>query len=229
MSHQTALDNVLKLRTDLDALADSTKEDKEGVEVVGENAKKLLRGLGKCCVTIPILKETMVAKTVKRWKHNPVAGPTARLVLKHWRDFVRKLQEEEEAGKTTSSTTTKVCNVKVKFIRPHYDNLREWVKDSALNEYIGRKGVVFVDGQRFPPRDSPWANPFRITQNSTRADVVNRYEAHLRKQLKNDPTLKGELLKLDGKCLGCWCCPEACHGDVLVRAIQEIKQGKGGW
>lgn len=42
-----------------------------------------------------------------------------------------------------------VVNVKVAFIRPEYQNLKEWMQDNK-NVYIGRKGIVFVDGKRFP-------------------------------------------------------------------------------
>lgn len=41
-----------------------------------------------------------------------------------------------------------VVNVKVANLRPHYNNLREWMQDED-NVYIGRKGVVFIDGKRF--------------------------------------------------------------------------------
>lgn len=47
---------------------------------------------------------------------------------------------------------TIVVNVKVKYIRPKYHNLKMWMDDD--NVYIGRKGVVFVDGQRFPKDSS---------------------------------------------------------------------------
>ena len=32
------------------------------------------------------------------------------------------------------------------------------------------------------------------------------------------------ILELDGKVLGCWCCPEECHGDILVKILQELKE-----
>ena len=35
-------------------------------------------------------------------------------------------------------------NCKVKFIRPQYKNLKEWVENEN-NVYIGRAGVVFID------------------------------------------------------------------------------------
>jgi len=38
-----------------------------------------------------------------------------------------------------------VVNVRVKSIRPKYNNLKEWIADGS-NVYIGRGGVVFIDG-----------------------------------------------------------------------------------
>lgn len=47
-----------------------------------------------------------------------------------------------------------ILNVRVAHIRPHgYNNLREWMADEE-NLYIGRAGVVFVEGRRFPPEAS---------------------------------------------------------------------------
>lgn len=39
---------------------------------------------------------------------------------------------------------TYVSNVKVKYIRPHYNNLKSWCENSN-NIYIGRAGIVFID------------------------------------------------------------------------------------
>jgi hypothetical protein len=42
-----------------------------------------------------------------------------------------------------------VVNVKVKHIRPEYANLKEWTSD-LNNVYIGRRGIVFVNKERYP-------------------------------------------------------------------------------
>ena len=43
-----------------------------------------------------------------------------------------------------------VVNVKVNYIRAFgFENLEEWMQDPN-NEYIGRRGVIFVDRKRFP-------------------------------------------------------------------------------
>jgi len=62
-------------------------------------------------------------------------------------------------------------------------------------------------------RPSKWGNPFVIGRDGTRDDVIARYEAWLLKQ----PELIAALPELAGKTLGCWCAPQACHGDVLAR------------
>ena len=114
-----------------------------------------------------------------------------------------------------------VVNCKVKYIRPQYNDLEEWTKDDN-NVYIGRGGVVFVKGKRFPPKASIFCNPFIIDKDGNREEVLIKYEEYIRERLKagNDPIFKGELMKLKGKNLGCWCKPEKCHGDILLKFIR---------
>ena len=117
---------------------------------------------------------------------------------------------------------TKVVNVKVAYIRPKYKNLKEWDKDPA-NVYIGRRGIVFIknehDGkERFPKKDSIWHNPFKINKTTTREEVVDQYREYIVAKIRKE-NLGSELQKLKGKNLGCWCYPEACHGDVLADLI----------
>lgn len=116
--------------------------------------------------------------------------------------------------------STKVVCVKVKNIRPKYDNLKEWMRDKN-NVYIGRRGIVFVDGERFPKKDSIWANPYKIGKDGTREEVIKKYKKYIKKKLESDSELLARLSKLKGKTLGCWCKPEKCHGDVLVEIIQS--------
>jgi hypothetical protein len=114
-----------------------------------------------------------------------------------------------------------VVNVKVAYIRPTYNNLKEWVDDSSKNVYIGRKGIVFVDGERFPKQESLWANPYKISKTTSREDVLRNYEKYIREKIKKEHLIP-ELAKLKNKNLGCWCKPEACHGDVLLKLIDEL-------
>jgi hypothetical protein len=48
------------------------------------------------------------------------------------------------------------------------------------NEYIGRGGVVFINGERFPKRASPWANPFTVKAEG-RENCLILYEKWLKR------------------------------------------------
>jgi len=61
-------------------------------------------------------------------------------------------------------------------------------------------------------RPSKWGNPYTIGRDGTRAEVIALYRQHLR----NSPELLLALPELNGKTLGSWCHPKACHDDVLV-------------
>jgi len=115
-----------------------------------------------------------------------------------------------------------VVNVRVKFIRRDgYRDLRAWIADTN-NVYVGRRGIVFIDGKRYPQFDSPFANPFRITSTTSREECINKYESYIRARLRNEPELRSLLAQLRGKRLGCWCAPDPCHADVLLRLINEL-------
>jgi hypothetical protein len=125
-------------------------------------------------------------------------------------------------------TETEVCNVKVAFIRPlGFDNLKEWCENDK-NVYIGRKGIVFIknkDGgkERYPKQDSKWCNPFKVGKQGkglTREEAIENYEEYICEKIEEDPE-KYNLEELRGKKLGCWCCPENCHGNVLKKLVDE--------
>lgn len=68
---------------------------------------------------------------------------------------------------------------------------------------------------------SIWGNPFRIGQDGSREDVLRKYEAWI----KTQPHLLAQLPELKDKILGCWCSPNKCHGDILIKLLnQNLKQ-----
>lgn len=115
---------------------------------------------------------------------------------------------------------TKVKNVRVKYIRPTYQNLKEWIECDD-NVYIGRKGVVFIDNERFPKNSSIFANPFKINKNCSRQESLKKYKFYILNKIENENYFLDELLSLKGKNLGCWCKPEDCHGDILTEIINK--------
>jgi len=78
------------------------------------------------------------------------------------------------------------------------------VRDEAYDVYIGRP--------------SKWGNPFRIGPDGDRTEVILKYQDWI---LGNDKLL-ASLPELAGKALGCWCKPQACHGDVLVGLVGRL-------
>ena len=117
-----------------------------------------------------------------------------------------------------------VTNVKVRFIRPQYDNLKEWMEDEN-NVYIGRRGIVFIKTaddkkERYPKLDSKWCNPFKIGKKYTRESCLEAYEEYILKKIEDEPEIYN-LEELKGKNLGCWCHPEACHGDILKKLLEK--------
>ena len=110
-----------------------------------------------------------------------------------------------------------VCNVKVAHIRPQHQNLKEWCEDPN-NVYIGRRGIVFIDKVRYPTKDSIYANPYKVSKNLTREDVIRMYRDYIVKKISSGEI---DIEALRGKNLGCWCKPEACHGDVLIELLES--------
>jgi len=72
--------------------------------------------------------------------------------------------------------------------------------------YIGRANKTYG----LP--ESKWANPYKIGRDGTRDEVIARYERYL-----HASGLISQVHELRGKDLVCWCAPQACHGDVLLR------------
>lgn len=66
-------------------------------------------------------------------------------------------------------------------------------------------------------RPSPWGNPFAIGKDGTREEVIAKYRLYI----KGRKDLLARLPELAGKRLGCYCKPEACHGDVLVELLMN--------
>ena len=70
-------------------------------------------------------------------------------------------------------------------------------------------------------RGSILGNPFPINEviGDTREVVIDKFRQHLWQCIRNETITKEYLASLDGKVLGCFCKPKACHGDVIVQAV----------
>ncbi len=83
--------------------------------------------------------------------------------------------------------------------------------------------VKTTDYDIYIGRGSEWGNPYRIGKDGTRAKVIELYRQHLWERIKREEGVAERLVALDGQRLGCFCKPQACHGDVIVRAIEWAK------
>jgi len=80
------------------------------------------------------------------------------------------------------------------------------LKESKYDVYIGRHSV--------------FGNPFIIGKHGNRKEVIDKYrewfydieQKNLRKQAKKE---------LKGKRLGCFCKPQACHGDIIADYVNK--------
>ena len=86
--------------------------------------------------------------------------------------------------------------------------------------YIGRRATQ--GGWALP--ESVWANPYGLRSGRSREESLALYEQYVRSR----PGLLEALPNLAGKRIGCWCTPQPCHGDVLVRIFQELTQPSEG-
>lgn len=68
-------------------------------------------------------------------------------------------------------------------------------------------------------RGSKWGNPFVIGTDGNREQVIAKYKQWITQG--NGKHLLNDLHELYGKTLGCFCKPQACHGDVLIELLNE--------
>lgn len=85
------------------------------------------------------------------------------------------------------------------------------MSDLVVNKHHNEPYDVYIG------RPSKWGNPFVIGKHGSRTEVITKYEIWLLYQ----SDLIASLHELRGKCLGCWCAPAPCHGDVLVRLAND--------
>lgn len=81
----------------------------------------------------------------------------------------------------------------------------------------GRAGVTPID------RSTQFGNPFLLKKDGgeyTREESVEAYRELFHKEIENDPEFRAAVEELRGKTLGCWCSPQACHGDVILEYLR---------
>lgn len=83
------------------------------------------------------------------------------------------------------------------------------------DQYIGRAGK----GQ-----DGYYGNPFRLHPGESRGATIGRFKKYFYKRLKEDAEFKRRIHLLKGMRLGCFCKPNACHGDVIAEYLNSLDE-----
>lgn len=76
-------------------------------------------------------------------------------------------------------------------------------------------------------RGSKWGNPYSHLQGtqakyvvSTRQEAVDKFQEYI--LYGEGQHLLNDLHELQNKTLGCFCKPQACHGDILVELVDTL-------
>ena len=144
------------------------------------------------------------------------------LCNQHWKVKPTRITNDEE--KVTCGNCNHLLFRKNPLYLKNYINIikREEAVEEEEEEIVDENETVVVNVNKEPfdvyiGRGSLWGNPFIIGTHGTRDEVIKKYEEYL---LKNDDLIVS-LKKLKGKRLGCFCAPKKCHGDVLIKYINE--------
>ena len=99
---------------------------------------------------------------------------------------------------------------------------QNWLADTKVvnifkdpyDVYIGREGK----GQ-----DGYFGNPFPLKKGEPRGSTLEKYKEYFHNKMLNDAEFKERILSLKGKTLGCFCKPNACHGDIIKEYLENNK------
>lgn len=81
--------------------------------------------------------------------------------------------------------------------------------------YIGRKN------NRYNLPESPFCNPFPLSDfKGDRKACLDEFTNYFIRKIGTDLSFCLAVEELRGKILGCWCSPEPCHGDVIVKYLE---------
>lgn len=116
-------------------------------------------------------------------------------------ELAERLRQEGKSGSIKSKTETQEETVN----KPKVHNKHKKTAPADA-VYIGR--------------GSKWGNPFVIDKDGSRSEVIAKYEEYI----LGKPELLAHLHELKGKDLVCFCAPQACHGDVLIKLANNTQE-----
>lgn len=158
--------------------------------------------IAKLCNESP---EKIKSKELVSWAPKDI---TYSIVFDDGEEFIKETAQLKESGKPLRLIKifiTRVINIKAE---TEYQS----EKSTPSYEYIGR--------------GSYWGNPYSMYEDGDdREEVIRKYKYDFDYE-KFPNKDKSEVYKLAGKRLGCFCKPQACHGDVLANFLNSWDDGK---
>lgn len=92
---------------------------------------------------------------------------------------------------------------------------------------IQYKSIRKNDVYEYIGRGSPWGNPYSMTTHNEedRKNVIHSFKYDFDRDILLKAK-KGDVYKLAGKRLGCFCKPFDCHGDILANFLNSWDDGE---
>ena len=91
---------------------------------------------------------------------------------------------------------------------------------AVLNKY--HNGNRVPQGSVSIMRGSDFGNPFKVGDDGSRDEVVEKYRVYLWSRIKTEPAFRKKVADLYGRDLCCCCAPANCHGFVLEKAAASL-------
>jgi hypothetical protein len=82
------------------------------------------------------------------------------------------------------------------------------LRKAKFDVYIGRAGHGL---------DGYFGNPYSVKEYGESA--IDLFQEYFEDRLSRDPEFRSRVMALSGKTLGCFCKPNACHGDIIVHWV----------
>jgi hypothetical protein len=78
-------------------------------------------------------------------------------------------------------------------------------------------------------RGSPLGNPYRLHKGAAKGSTLQAYSQWIKKKVMAlDTDVMTALLAIkDGDKLGCFCKPQVCHGDIIVKIVKWLQTPTG--
>jgi Domain of unknown function (DUF4326) len=145
------------------------------------------------------------------------------------RSAKKKVDRSERSSVTEFIVPKGVC-VKVKYLRPTFNNLKEWVDAGSKHQLVTRAVRVFLTRDtvyHYPT--SEFSNPYHVgPKHYSLEESLEKFRMHFDKLMEN-PDVKKRFMAMMGKAkeIGCFCAPnDKCHRDILIEKYKKFIMGE---